>query len=106
MLKDPIRFIQEMYWNHQSEKYRKILLKEGILEAGRRKLNLQLGIEAKFINVDNEDPLESLYLPQVEKGRIDITELVVLGAEAQPDLGEKWIYYENKLNPQENPQEE
>jgi len=89
--------ICKKYWlKYQINKYGKFLLKEGIIEAKRRKKNIHIGLQGKLIV--NEDPLERIYLPESDDGEIDISPIISLGAENNPKEARKYVVYSKMLN--------
>ncbi|MZQ49788.1 MAG: hypothetical protein GT598_12385 [Bacteroidales bacterium] len=64
-------------------------------EAAKRRKNIQIGLDCKAMI--NEDIFENIYLPQNDKGQIDISPILGLGAENNLGAARKYIIYQNML---------
>ncbi len=86
---------KKIWLKYQIDKYGKFLLEEGVEEAARRGKNIQIGLESKAII--NDDIFENIYLPQNSKGHIDVSQILALGAENNPDEARRYVVYQKML---------
>ncbi len=93
-----MRVYKRMHLKYLIRKYHKFLLREGMREAARRGLNIQIGLEAKAISPNNTDPLESTYLPEVAPGQIDSREILSLVADRYEEVWRKYYLYQKMLD--------
>lgn len=91
-----MNFLKRLYLTSQIRKNEKILLNEGIKTAKTLGKIIQIGGECPF--EINNLPSDRIYLPQNSVGQIDISPLLVLGAENHPNEARRYISYERLLN--------
>lgn len=86
---------KKIWLKYQIDKYGKFLLEKGVEEAARRGKNIQIGLESKAII--NDDIFENIYLPKNSKGHIDVSQILALGAENNPDEARRYVVYQKML---------
>ena len=86
---------KKIWLKYQIRKYERFLLERGMDEATSRGKNVQFGLGSKA--VINNNPFERIYLPQNEEGKIDISPILVLGAERHQEEARRYIVYQRML---------
>lgn len=92
-----MKCIKKWHLNRLIRKYHNFLLTEGMREACKMGLNIQIGLEAKAQSPNNTEPLESIYLPEVAPGQIDSRQILALVADRYEDVWRKYYLYQVML---------
>ena len=71
------------------------MLDEGIQEAAFRGKSIHIGLEKKMII--NQDPFQRICLSQNQYGQTDISPLLALGAEENPEIAKRYCVYSRLL---------
>lgn len=87
---------KKIWLKYQIGKFEHFLLKAGIEKAYRRGMNLKFGSRAR--TEVNDNIFYTICLPENEKGKIDISQLISLGTEIYSEEGKKYEVYCKMLN--------
>ena len=90
-----MKLCKKLWLRHYIKKYERFLSEEGIKESSKREKNIRVGLEYKA--TINENPFETIYLPQNEKGQTDISPILALGAENHFEEARAYILYNHML---------
>ena len=91
-----MKLFKKIWLRYQVRKYEKFLLEEGIREARDKRQNIHFGIEDKL--VINKDPFSRVYLPDNPDEGVDVSPLLAMGAENNPEEARKYIVYRKMLD--------
>jgi len=91
-----MKYFKKIWLKYQVKRYERILLDEGLKKAKEEGKNIQLGIEGKLII--NEDPFSRVYLPDNPDEGVDVSPLLAMGAENNPEEARKYIVYRKMLD--------
>ena len=86
--------IKYLYLKWRINRDENFLLEEGIREAKKRKLEIDLGSEGT-LSLDNAEG--SIYLQDREDGKVNSTELVALGAQNHPKVADRYLANKKQL---------
>ena len=90
-----MKFCKRIWLRYHISKYERILMEEGIMEAARRGKNIQFGLEGRAVMNDNI--VDTIYLPQNERGQTDISPILALGPKNKKDEARRYIVYQKML---------